>query len=688
MPEYLTPGVYLEETSYRGKPIEGVSTSTAGMVGRAQKGREGVPTLVTSFTQFVRDFGEPINSPTAPGDFLGHAVRAFFDNGGARTYVVRVLGAGAQAADTDDASTTNKGQGIVARLSSNTTVLAGGTVLRLESLRGMEVGTEVLVFTRASASAAPFEVESVGGAGDGYQVTAYDPLAGTITLDEGVTETLDPNYTYVHVKGSTPTTTNALFPQFTAVSRGVAGDALAIRFTSVDRPPIAVATAVSAGDAAAEDELELANTGGLYTGALVEVDNGTNKRLHTLTAVDHETRTVTLAAPVGIPLTLPAAPADPTPYVRVLEFKIEVQEGGETVEVFDNCSYNPDPALESTTRYYVDRINDPDTGSRYVSIAAPANPITQQLAHQPNAVDGQPVPLGGGSDGAAPTDPDLIGTDGGPGARTGIQALGERLDVSIVAVPGVTSEPVQNALITHCELLRYRVAVLDAPRSATTTNELLAHRNAYDTSHAAYYAPWLETLELSTGRTIAVPPSGHVMGIYARTDNTRGVHKAPANEVVRNITGLELNFTDGEQDVLNPNGVNLIREFPGRGIRVWGARTLSSDSEWKYLNVRRLFCYLEASIDRGTQWVVFEPNGDPLWDRVSRTITSFMFGVWSSGALLGTTPEKAFFVRCDRSTMTQDDIDNGRLICLIGLAPMKPAEFVIFRIGQFTANES
>jgi len=183
-----------------------------------------------------------------------------------------------------------------------------------------------------------------------------------------------------------------------------------------------------------------------------------------------------------------------------------------------------------------------------------------------------------------------------------------------------------------------------------------------------------------------IPPGGYMAGIYARSDVERGVHKAPANETVRGVVDLQLPIGKGEQDVLNPRGVNCIRAFPGRGIRVWGARTLSSDPSWKYINVRRLFLYLEESIDEGTQWVVFEPNSEILWARVIQTISNFLKGAWKSGALMGLTPEEAFFVKCDRTTMTQDDINNGRLIVLIGVAPVKPAEFVIFRIAQWTNN--
>jgi hypothetical protein len=185
---------------------------------------------------------------------------------------------------------------------------------------------------------------------------------------------------------------------------------------------------------------------------------------------------------------------------------------------------------------------------------------------------------------------------------------------------------------------------------------------------------------------LTLPPSGFVCGIYARNDVERGVFKAPANEVVRGAIRLEREINSAQQDVLNPLGINCIRFFPGRGYRLWGARTASSDPEWKYVNVRRYFNYVERSIDIGTQWAVFEPNGPSLWTNIRDTISAFLYNEWVSGALLGANPQEAFFVRCDRSTMTQNNIDNGQLICLIGVAVLKPAEFVIFRIGQKTAD--
>ncbi len=186
--------------------------------------------------------------------------------------------------------------------------------------------------------------------------------------------------------------------------------------------------------------------------------------------------------------------------------------------------------------------------------------------------------------------------------------------------------------------------------------------------------------------TLNLPPSGFLCGIYAATDMAQSVNKAPANEVLVGALGLEQALTKAQQEVLNPEGINCLRFFEGRGNRVWGARTISSDPEWKYLSVRRYFNYLEGSIDRGLQWVVFEPNGEALWANVRRTVEDFLFNEWRNGTLMGTRPAEAFFVRCDRSTMTQADLDNGRLVCLIGVAPIRPAEFVIFRIGQWTAD--
>ena len=286
--------------------------------------------------------------------------------------------------------------------------------------------------------------------------------------------------------------------------------------------------------------------------------------------------------------------------------------------------------------------------------------------------------------------------------RTGVEGLEALDDVTMVCVPDLMSpvpgqkldldqvKAVQTMMIAHCERLGDRVAVIDAPPDMTP-QEIKKWRMetaGYDSSYAALYYPWITVNDPVTNRNIHIPPSGHMAGIWGRNDATRGVHKAPANEVVQGAVGLAYQTTKGEQDTLNPNGVNCIRAFPGRGIRVWGARTLSSDPAWRYINVRRLFNFVEKSIEGGTQWVVFEPNDRKLWARVRRDVTAFLRTVWRDGALFGSSPTEAFYVKCDDELNPPESRDLGRLIVEIGLAPVKPAEFVIFRISQWAGPGS
>ena len=301
------------------------------------------------------------------------------------------------------------------------------------------------------------------------------------------------------------------------------------------------------------------------------------------------------------------------------------------------------------------------------------------------------------------TDGAIQGTDGGPGARTGLEALTDIDEVTIVMAPGITTSPVLSALIAHCELIKDRIAILDAPEDTTSPTAFTDETTGYAQNtisadgYATLYTPWyksaVEYIDTADNnklksQQIFIPPSGAMAGIFSRSDSQRGIHKAPANEQVRGALELKVNYNKAEQALLNPEGINCIRAFSGRGILVWGARTTASNALWKYVNVRRLFMFLEESIDEGTQWVVFEPNDEKLWARVKQSISNFLTTQWREGALMGSTPEEAFFVKCDRETMTQDDLDNGRLICEIGVCPVKPAEFVIFRIAQqCTASE-
>jgi phage tail sheath protein FI len=321
--------------------------------------------------------------------------------------------------------------------------------------------------------------------------------------------------------------------------------------------------------------------------------------------------------------------------------------------------------------------------------AAPARPEPQSVTLAPAA------PAAGG---AGALLPDVYVGD--PDRRTGFGGLEAVDEITTVAVPDLMSAyerglldlesviAVQQGLIGHCELMGDRVAILDPPPglSPQQVRGWRTDRANFDSKYATLYYPWINVADPSSGRARPVPPSGHIAGIWARNDDSRGVHKAPANEVVRGAVALQTQLTKGEHDLLNPIGLNCIRAFPGRGIRVWGARTLASDPAWRYLNVRRLFNYLEESILAGTQWVVFEPNDDALWARVRRTVSAFLVGEWRRGALFGLTPEEAFYVKCDRETNPPESIDAGQVVCEVGVAPVRPAEFVVFRLSQLTSG--
>jgi uncharacterized protein len=307
---------------------------------------------------------------------------------------------------------------------------------------------------------------------------------------------------------------------------------------------------------------------------------------------------------------------------------------------------------------------------------------------------------GGGS--AAPARVSAEDYVGDSADRTGFGGL-EAIDpITMVAVPDLMAayqkgmldleglQTVQLAMIAHCELMGDRVAILDPPPglNAQQIREWRMEKAGYDSKYATLYWPWVKVFDPASGENVFVPPSGHVAGVWSRNDDTRGVHKAPANEVIRGAVAPELQITKSEQDLLNPNGINCIRAFAGRGIRIWGARTLSSDPAWRYLNVRRLFNYLEESILGGTQWVVFEPNDYALWQKMRRTISAFLVNEWRKGALFGATPNEAFYVKCDDETNPAESIDAGMVLCEIGVAPVKPAEFVIFRLSQFSGGSS
>jgi phage tail sheath protein FI len=363
-------------------------------------------------------------------------------------------------------------------------------------------------------------------------------------------------------------------------------------------------------------------------------------------------------------------------------FKLVVMKGGRVAETYDNVTTKRGPN-NLTTRVKAESKLIQIEETKGGGLAVPTR--------------GQ-VTLGGG--GATPVHVSPTDYVGSSADRTGFAGLEAVDEVTMLSVPDLLAafergmidaegfKAVQLAMIAHCELMSDRVAILDTPPglNAQQVKEWRVDHAGYDSKYAALYWPRIKVMDPLQGKAIFVPPSGHVAGIWARNDDTRGVHKAPANEVIRGAISLELNITKGEHDQLNPVAVNCIRAFAGQGIRVWGARTLSSDPEWRYLNVRRLFNFVEESILSGTNWVVFEPNDPKLWDSVKRTITMFLRRVWRDGALFGRTPAEAFYVKCDEENNPPESRDAGMLLVEIGIAPVKPAEFVVFRISQFSGG--
>ena len=570
MPEYLAPGVYVEETSFRAKSIEGIGTSTTGFVGPARKGPVGgTPELLTSFGDFERIYGGLDNLGYGT-NFLAHSVRAYFDNGGSRLYVARVYAASAPGngiASSPD---------IVANVAETRRARC---VARFPGQAGngqIAIRLQTAPATKRTMNIAPSGamVRSGSGVGTVFHVKQNGAWvnAAAEALDlSGLADTAIPNGT---------------------------ADFLSMSVVVTDRD----------GHATSFDGLGFDRAHPQWIGNVLSVT--------------------------------PSRRSDALEQWLAIEIGLDVSAFDLRAGLFASAD---------------------------IWLAA----------------------LASGSDGAAPNQAVY---------EAGLKEFEKIEDISIVAAPGSSAyadaQGIMGAVISHAERARaYRIAVLDTPASKGVS-EAREIRGRIDSKYAALYYPWVVVSnplaragDASVPRELALPPSGFVSGVYARNDVERGVHKAPANEVVRGALRFEREVNFAEQEVLNPLGVNCLRYLSGRGYRVWGGRTVSSDPEWKYVNVRRYMNYLEASIDRGTQWAVFEPNGERLWANVRETVSAFLYNEWVNGALLGASAKEAFFVRCDRSTMTQSDLDNGRLICLIGVAVLKPAEFVIFRIGQKTADE-
>jgi phage tail sheath protein FI len=628
MPEYLAPGVYVEEVSFRAKSIEGVSTTTTGFVGPARYGPLDIePDVITSLVEFERIYGSKGQLAFSDGtldNYMWNAVRAFFEEGGKRLYVSRIFN---PIADTP--------------------------------LNGFAVGQWDYIADSPPNGAFHVRARFPGAAGNGRV---------TITLQLGPSR-LDTN-------GPSPVLRGATDRDLVYIDSPAHPDG----FYLARQDPISKAW------------------------SFAPRDGSTSLTLNDLGAAGTSVRTVTAT------VTFESAAGDlPTFVATELPLDPQHSSAGSPDSLFAYFAKTPASLSRARSIPIVITIGDPaattlgdgndglDVIDALTGIGSP--PLSPPDILVDNLVKKDAttaerslyILLSGGNDGQIPLADDYLGTVNDKDQATGLRAFEAIEDISIVAAPGSTyadnpqTRSTIGHLINHAEKMRYRIAVVDSAK-AQTIAEVRALRGKYDSSHAAFYYPWVRIVDPVTQQENHYPPSGFVSGIYARNDIERAVYKAPANEVVNLAIGFETLLAEAQPEVLNPEGVNCFRFFEGRGMRLWGARTMSSDPEWKYVNIRRYFAYLERSIDKGTQGAVFEPNGERLWANVRGTVSDFLFNEWQNGALLGDKPEKAYFVKCDRSTMSQNDLDNGRLVCLVGVAALKPAEFVIFRIGQWTAD--
>jgi Bacteriophage tail sheath protein len=648
MAQYLTPGVYVEEVSFRAPSIEGVGTSTAAFAGMTLTGPVNqTPELLTSFGDFQNIYGGYGNlainkgNPTDPKNtnYLALSVKAFFDNGGSELYVSRVF-VPASASDTGIATSGTSGATSVALSTrfpgtlGNQTVTVALKATRTQTVSSLPNGSLIAVVPPGAASIAT--LAAAIGTGD-TQITLTPALTGA-----------RPAFVAVDSEVLVVTAVDATNANLT-VTRGAEGSTPAAHLAGAQvYAPVA---ALAAAAAAADTTLTLSApiSGILPVFAPVTPTFYTNGTAGTFTN------------PTGgaaLPNPLPSG-------LSVLTMIVTANGASGSPQVYDGLGFDPahpnylGAALNATPPRHADALENQIA----FAIGASLTPVTLYQAIFGNS--GSPLTntsrsynLTGGDDGLEPESTDYANA---------LQFFTPLEDVAIVAAPGSgilnDSQNIINALITHVSQQRaYRIAILETPpNQLASDNENV--RSRIDTSYAALYVPWVITPNplarsgSSIPAEITVPPSR-----------------------------FERNISFGEQGLLNPLGINCLRYFPNRGYRLWGARTATSDSEFMYVNVRRYLIYLEHSIDNSTQWAVFENNGPALWTRVKESIDSFLYNEWKEGSLLGDSAAQAYFVRCDRTTMTQNDLDNGRMICLIGVALLKPAEFVIFRIGQWTSD--
>ncbi|NMT64998.1 phage tail sheath family protein [Marinobacter orientalis] len=719
MSNYLAPGVFVEEVSFRSRSIEGVSTSVAAIVGPARFGPlQGRPEVVTSFADFQRIYGDIQDLKLHGNPTLNHttiAAKAFFDNGGKQLYVSRVGNfpdpdnSFGTASDTDNhVIFRSRFPGTMGNFTLELDWRDSENLLQMQPVSSPTVD-EILFLEATGVTNA---VKSGDSPDDGVFPLTISALvrrisATTFAVHQNLGQITDTSEDPVEPASFE---TNGDGEGLLAAAGLTRDNTTSLRFTrvSIRQPASGNLSGGAFGSLSFSAPTDLS---GFFDGdhwgdrtTLLGTINaeGTEFQINSDLNEDVDSN-------IDLPLAALAASPDTVSAVMVQRtFDISVRNGGPDGTVIHTYSdistaHDADNSLDRRLPQEPDSRNDQLTSPVACEFAdniaegevlAALYSLFDEGAMNPEglSVEGPRylIQLENGSDGESPQALHYGGATDEVNGSTGFAALEDIEDISIVMAPAAAADPNQHqAVVTemqkHCRRMRYRMGIVDS-QDAMALSEVRGFRSNFNDSRLALYYPWITIADpRGVHTTINVPPAGFIAGIYAHTDVQRGVHKTPANTPVLGALRFAQEINQFQQELLNPSGINCLRSFPGRGHQVWGGRTLSDDPEWKYVNVRRYFLYLERSIQKSTQWAVFEPNGERLWENVRNTVDAFLFNEWRNGRLLG-SEKTAWFVRCDRSTMTQNDLDNGRLICEVGVAALKPAEFVVFRIGQKTAD--
>jgi len=634
MPSYTYPGVYIEEQPATG-PIAGVGTSVVAFIGPAEKGLINVPVKITNRSQFVDQFGGYIMTPRV---YLAHAVDGFFRNGGTVAYIVRVATA---ARATLDLADRGGGAGVAITVSAVEEGTAGN------SLSAQVQDAQIV----AAAAVAKPEATVQNAANDQITVTSATDAANFQPGDIVTIEATAERVTVDRVRGADIFLTSTLAASHNAGTLRIA-DLMATQTT-----------------------FRLVSAAGLEAGSAITIAQGATSEETVVSAVTGNLVTVSPALNNGYTL----AAADAAVTVVSHEFNLIIRGPSQPDEVFSNLAM--DPRHSRFFRRIVDSVS--------VEVALPLVPSTELPPDNRPAVLAQTNLAGGTADN--------VNNINSGHYQTALAALTKIDDVNLVATPDRTDATVQTAVRDHCTAMADRFAILDSAFNLPPfgVGSVIDQRLAVESQagFAAIYYPWIGVPDPqgTNGDLLMVPPSGHIAGIYARSDNTRGVHKAPANEPIRGALMVERRLDNIEHGQVNIEGINVIRVFPNQAVpKVMGARTTVPKAEvpWRYVNVRRLLLFIEESIEEGIQWAVFEPNNLALWEKLKRTISEFLYRVWRDGALFGATAEEAFYVKCDEELNPASLRAQGQVIVEIGVAPVRPAEFVIIRIGQWEGGAS